>query len=115
VRRDDIPAKLRSLVLDRAEHSCELCGARITDAWRPHHRRPAPPGLTPRSHNTPCNVVALCLRCFTAISDNPDGSHRSGFLLRQTDDPRTTPVNLWGETWVYLTDAGHYAACRRRA
>lgn len=107
-----VPVKLRSLVLDRAEHSCEHCGTRITGGWAPHHRRPKAMGGT-RRLDTPSNLVALCLACHNAVHANPQDSYRSGFLLRQTDDPRTVPVNLWGETWVYLTDAGHYAACRR--
>lgn len=62
--REQIPAQIRRLVLDRDDHTCQLCGARGTQGGGEHelhlHHRVSP--VDGGSHS-PNNLVTLCSAC----------------------------------------------------
>lgn len=53
--------------------------------------------------NTPANGVLLCATCHRYIESHRDEALRTGWLVRQSQDPRDVPVLYRGTRWVTLT------------
>ena len=93
--------KTRRLIYERACGLCESCtrpGAEI------HHRRPRGAGgskdpLT----NTAANGVLLCSGCHRWIESHRADALDEGWLVRQSQDPRTVPLLYRGSKWACLT------------
>lgn len=108
------------LILERAQHSCEACGASVGDRrgfdWSVQHRRPRRMGGTRWAGiNLPSNLLILCGSATTPgschhFAENWRASSvASGWLVLSRVDPATVPVLvLHGSRWVYLGDDGRY-------
>lgn len=113
-RRNTGPAEeVVDLVLDRAQHSCEVCSAgfghrRGTD-WHLHHRRPRRMGGSQLADtNAPQNLLVLCPGCHSMVESERTAAYAGGWLVRQNADPLTVPVLIVAvERW--LTADGRYA------
>ena len=55
--------------------------------------------------NLPSAILDLCHLCHEAIERNREWAREHGYLVRQEQDPATTPVRLCGR-WVLLEDSG---------
>lgn len=105
-------------VLERASHSCEICGSglgdRRVDDWQIQHRRPRGNGGTLRPEtNWPSNLMLLCPGCHLdgdeAVESRREAALAAGWLVHQGDDPATVPVVIHGPRLVYLTVDGRYS------
>lgn len=89
-----------------AEHvRCEVCGV-WTDTGAIHHRRARGMGSTKRPEsNLPSNGLSVCNGCHEMIESWRADALKKGWLLRQWDDPASTPVQLWDGLYL-LSDDG---------
>lgn len=99
-------------VLDRAQHSCEVCtcglGERRGVDYQIHHRRPRQMGGTRRpGTNYPANLLALCPTCHEQIESHRAVAYSMGWLLPQNADPAVVAVLVLRDQWKYLTDGGY--------
>lgn len=94
----------RRLINDRAEDTCERCGAAAVEQH--HHRRARGAGGSKDPiTNTPANAFGVCASCHAYIESNRTEALQKGWLVRQGQDPRTIPVLRYG-TWVLLGEDG---------
>ena len=109
----------RSLVLDRAQGGCELCGAQLHDGitWLRshsiHHRRPrGAGGSSLASTNSPANLLLLCgdgvSGCHGRVESNRTRALEAGWLVHSAADPAVVLVTVFGDVQVHLTHEGTY-------
>lgn len=102
-------------VLERASHSCEICGSglgpeRVVD-YQIQHRRPRGIGGTVRPEtNWPSNLMALCPPDHAFVESNRAGALAAGWLVPQHANPAQIAVIIHGPRRVYLSPDGQYAA-----
>lgn len=106
---EQIPARVRALVLARAGDVCEICG--VGGALELHHRRYRSRG----GKHTAANLVALCgwgnHTGHHGWAHTDPLAHDWGVSLHSWDDPLTSP--LWSAlrgAWGLLDDAGEWHA-----
>ncbi|MCK9921626.1 HNH endonuclease [Frankia sp. AgPm24] len=114
---DEVPESTRVLVLARAGHHCESCGASLVGRpYSLHHRRPKGMGGTRAElAHSPANLVALCglgnnSGCHGLVHQHPTAAQSGGFVVRRAADPTRIPVALHDGRLVLLTAAGGYEA-----
>ena len=125
-QRDTGPTPVqRRAVAERANWCCELCGTQLGDPGHPprwyeahsfHHRRPRAMGGTTRVEtNEPPNLLLLCGSattpggCHQRVESDRAAARAAGWLLTQTQDPATVPVDITaGAGLVLLTPDGRY-------
>lgn len=101
--------ELRADLLTRCLGLCEFCGLPLNADWQAHHRRPrAMGGSRLADTNTIVNLLAVHPACHVRIESQRENSLRDGHLVRQGQDPATTPVLIRGGL-VLLTPVGGYA------
>ena len=112
----------RSLVLDRAQGGCELCGVQLHDGitWlrsnSVHHRRPrGMGGSSLAAINSPANLLLLCgdgtnpmAGCHGRIESNRTAAYDAGWLVHFAADPAEVLVTVFGDVQVHLTHDGTY-------
>ena len=105
-------------VLERAQYSCEACGAMVGDRrgfdYSVHHRRPRGMGGTRRfGTNLPSNLMILCgsanTGCHGLVESNRFAALARGFLVQQHEDPSMVMVKVGG-SWIYLGNDCTYRA-----
>lgn len=100
----------RQVILKRSYGWCEVCNKRPTAHL--HHRKPrrmgGRSGAGRDDVNRPSNGLALCVECHDRIeTKSRRQSGRDGLLLRDGQNPRTTPLNLPRYCgWVLFDDLG---------
>lgn len=104
---DSVRAKSRSLLRERSDRICEVCGlARATNA---HHRKNRSQG----GGDELSNLLDVCgsgtTGCHGWITENPATSYLNGWSVRQPDSPLEVPVFYRG-TFVVLDDLGNMHA-----
>ena len=109
-RQTGFPAKVRTLIRERAGANCERCGDPHNVGMhgiQVHHRRPRGMGGT-RRHGTngAANGLYLCGMCHRVVENNREVSLMLGQLVPQHKDPHDVPVLYSGE-WVLLDDDGY--------
>lgn len=96
----------KTLVFDRCRGLCEKCGTRIFNGVNYHHRRARGMGSTKRPESaSAANCLVLHPSCHEYIERNRAESLDNGWLVRQSDDPRTVPVFITG-VWTLLNEDG---------
>lgn len=104
-RATGFPPLVRTLIYERSAGRCERCNEWTSDC-QIHHRRPRGAGGTRREDtNTTSNGVLLCSQCHREVESHRAKAFDDGWLVRQSHDPKATPV-LRREQWVYLDDDG---------
>ena len=108
-----------TLVLERAQYSCEVCDCELGHVrgldWSLHHRIPrGMGGTTSPVSNSPANLLLVCgsgtTGCHSVIESNRSGARAAGWLLSHGQDPTQVPVLLErGLCWQLLTAEGSYA------
>lgn len=106
-------------VLDRAQHSCEMClvalGHRRGKDWQCHHRRPRRMGGSQLPDtNLPQNLLILCLSCHELVEAERSAAYEGGWLVRQNADPAAVPVLIGATRWVLLAADGGYDSLPER-
>lgn len=112
-----IPAKLRKLVIERAEYSCDRCGRNlIGQQYSLQHRRSKGAGGRRDGYlDTAANLVVLCGSATSAGGCHEWAERRSGrttessqgFVIRgELDKPETVPILRHGTDWVHPTAEG---------
>jgi hypothetical protein len=112
---DEVPEATRALVLARAGHRCESCGAHlIGKPYNLHHRQARGMGGTRAAlAHSPVNLLALCGRgnhsgCHALVHTNVTEARGAGMLVRRAADPSRIPVTLHDGRTVLLTADGTY-------
>lgn len=104
------------LCLERAQYSCEPCGALTGDRrgvdWSVHHRLPRRMGGTKRAGvNSPAALLIVCgsgtTGCHGRIESFRAAAYERGLILRAHEDPLVVPVRL-SIGLVLLTNDGAY-------
>ena len=102
--------------LERAQYSCEPCGALTGDVrgvdWSVHHRLPRRMGGTKRAVvNAPSALLIVCgsgtTGCHGRIESYREAAYERGLILRAHEDPLVVPVRL-AIGLVRLTNEGTY-------
>jgi 5-methylcytosine-specific restriction endonuclease McrA len=101
------------LVYERAQWSCEICGAQVGDRrgvdHHIHHRRPRRMGGSQLPDtNAPQNLLLLCPESHEMVESERTAAYAGGWLVRQNWDPARTPVLILARA-VFLTADGKYA------
>lgn len=101
------------LVYERAQWSCELCGAPVGDRrgvdHHLHHRRPRRMGGSQLPDtNAPQNLLLLCPPSHETVESERTAAYAGGWLVRQQDDPTLIPVLILARE-RYLTADGKYS------
>lgn len=110
MRDDPITDYTRTLLNERSLGLCELCGHPATNI---HHRLPRGMGGTRRAIHTVEWLLHLCgwgnsTGCHGAVESSRHVAYTNGWLLRQHQTPPTSPVWVYGRTWVILKPDGTY-------
>lgn len=113
------PVAVVDLMLERAQHSCEMClamlGHRRGKDWECHHRRPRRMGGSQLPDtNSPVNLLVLCPSCHELVERERTAAYEGGWLVRQNDSPAIVPVLIGAVRWVLLTADGGYDALPER-
>lgn len=107
---DPVTRATRALLHDRSAGFCEVCGQRGGD--NVHHRLPRGMGGTTRNIHTVEWLLYVCgsgtTGCHGHIEANRTEAYTKGWLLRSHSRPETSPVWLYGHTFVILTPDGGY-------
>lgn len=103
------------LVLERAQHSCELCLVALGPVrgvdHHVHHRRPRRAGGSrAEDTNTAANLLLLCPSCHEVVEVQRAAAYEGGWLLHAEQDPVVVPVLIGAQRLVRLTVDGRYAA-----
>ena len=101
------------LVYERAQFSCEICGAAVGDRrgvdHHVHHRRARRMGGSQLPDtNLPQNLMLLCPESHEMVESERTAAYAGGWLVRQNADPATTPVLVLARL-VLLTPDGRYS------
>jgi hypothetical protein len=64
-------------------------------------------GAAARAHHVLSNALAACRGCHKSCHAAPAGAYWRGWMLREHQDPQTTPC-LYRGLWVVLDDQGGY-------
>lgn len=100
------------LLIARSRGRCEIGGDPLhIDSAHRHHRERRRDGGDKLS-----NLLLICADCHGSITDKPESethARRDGYIVRALGlaTPESTPVLLWGDTWVLLGDDGSAPAC----
>ncbi len=90
--------KTRAIVYDRAGLRCEVCGGSAYGGSVHHRRRRGMGGSKRPEINLPANLLLLCgsgtTGCHGDIEAHRAGAYVDGLLLRENQEPTTTPVQL---------------------
>lgn len=109
------------LVLERDKNSCVYCGKGVSTEpgqrgmfWSIQHRDPRGAGGTSNPDvNLPSRLVVLCgsgtTGCHGWAEENRREAEALGLLLRDGDDPYTTPVSTWYGV-AFLDDKGDWSS-----
>ncbi|WP_076124814.1 HNH endonuclease [Mycobacterium sp. IS-836] len=95
----------KAAVIER-DKSCVMCS--VADALDVHHRinRGAGGSARPEISFGMANLIALCRRDHSWVTDNTvEARERGGWCLLRTDSPEASPV-LWHGAWKLLTVDG---------
>jgi hypothetical protein len=93
--------KVRRLVLERDEWTCQRCGQDISDGdYSLQHRRARGMGGSKAADtNLPANLITVCGSatngCHGRIESDPLRAATTGFRLPQGADPEAMPVQTW--------------------
>jgi 5-methylcytosine-specific restriction protein A len=111
--RAKLTSRQRKPVEEPSEGWCEvrlweICTGRATDtAHRLGEGMGGRHGTAAEVNDRPSNVLRSCRACHRWCHEWPILARRvGGWLLRNGDDPLTTPVLYRGEEWVLLDDEG---------
>lgn len=113
-RRTGFPPEVVELVTARSGGNCEIMSTGcIYQASQLHHRRCRGMGSTKRPEtNAASNCLHLCERCHAKVEAMRAWALDNGFLVLQSQDPRSQPV-WWRcaesgglKTMVLLDDSG---------
>ena len=113
VRRTGPSDEVVDLVLERAQHSCEMCTVALRPRrgvdWQLHHRRPRRMGGSQLPDtNAPQNLLVLCCSCHELVESQRSAAYEGGWLVNQHADPAAVPVLIGASRWVLLTVDGRY-------
>lgn len=108
------------VVLERAQHSCEVCGIGLGDRrgvdYSIHHRLPRQMGGTRWAGcNLPSNLLLVCGSattpggCHATIESHRAGAVAAGWLVLSRTDPARVACLITRDRWVYLNDSGEYS------
>ncbi len=103
----------RALVLTRADHRCESCGAILLGRrYSLHHRRLRGMGGTRAEHaHSAVNLVVLCdgaEGCHALVHRHRTEAAAAGLIVRAGADPARIPLQLPDDRLVLLTLDGRY-------
>src|ERR1700744_1792352 len=95
----------KRLVVARDNGKCLRCFGEATDV---HHRRPRQMGGTSDEGIRVglANLLSLCRPCHDWVHSHPIDSYATGFLLKSTQDPVLTAVQVRPTGKVMLTADG---------
>lgn len=105
------------VVLERAQHSCEVCGIGLSPQrgvdWSVHHRRPRQMGGTRWAGiNLPSNLLVVdgsgTTGCHGVLESHRAGAVAAGWLVLSRTDPAQVAILITRDRWVYLADDGTY-------
>lgn len=109
-----VTAKVRRLVLQRANDRCEVCYGNLDgwDGYSLQHRIPRGMGGTKRAWiNQPANLIAVCGSATTGCHGHMESERLTaiscGWLLPSQSDPLTQPFRDVGGYWWLLDNDGH--------
>jgi 5-methylcytosine-specific restriction protein A len=113
VRRTGPSDEVVDLVLERAQHSCEMCTVALRPRrgvdWHCHHRRARRMGGSQLPDtNLPQNLLVLCPSCHELVESERTAAYAGGWLVRQNQDPLKVRVLIGAAVWVLLTADGEY-------
>ena len=97
-----IDTTTRLNVMARADNCCERCGISVVNVPADlDHRRTR--GMGGAKHaNHPANISLLCRDCHQWKHDQPNEAHRTGWMVRQWEDPETVPLtDLYGHRFLF--------------
>jgi hypothetical protein len=118
MRRTGPDSRTVDVVLERAQHSCEICGLGVLGRrgvdWSVHHRRPRQMGGTRWSGcNLPSNLMIVCgsgtTGCHGVTESHRSGAVAGGWLVLSREDPAKVAVLITRDRWLYLDNQGAYA------
>lgn len=109
-----VPLKLRQMIIERAEYSCDRCGLHLPGRmYSLQHRRSRSAGGRKDAH-TPANLIVMCGSattpdsCHNAIENTGPGrveGYALGFAIRgEITKPEETPIFRHLQTWVIPGD-----------
>jgi 5-methylcytosine-specific restriction enzyme A len=112
-RRTGPSDEVVDLVYERAQWSCELCGAPVGDRrgvdHHLHHRRPRRMGGSQLPDtNAPQNLLLLCPASHETVESERTAAYAGGWLVGQNADPSLVPVLILAKL-KFLTAAGEYS------
>jgi 5-methylcytosine-specific restriction endonuclease McrA len=112
--RKDVEAA-RTLVHQRDQHRCLMCGNHIIDGDGAVHHRVAKGMGGSALLESPANLVTLCGRgnvdlCHGKVHGNPHWARNHGWIVTRSLNPAEIPVDTI-HGWVYLDDAGSSTPC----
>ncbi len=96
---------VRALIKLRANNRCELCGSRLLGGHI-HHRQPRGMGgsRTVESKGSAANGLWIHPGCHMTIELSRARALDKGWLIKQGQDPASTPVRLWDGWWLLADD-----------